>query len=381
VAGASTDAIARLLNPKLDLDGRWAGVQAAWERCQHTGYGQAVAHIARQVYGMETITLAGLEAGRAINQRRRQPGERLRILREEGNLEHVQVNELPPTYRVLPDASGLDFFLYDLGWVDFCNGEVNPEALHAETGVEVKDLAALRGAMAALFAKYGQAAVAVKSQQAYNRTLVWAERTDVEVEPVLSKRLRGQTLTEAEGLCLGDWGLARGAELAAQYNRPFKIHTGYLAGHSYMPIDRIRAGHLCGLFQRYPQTRFVLMHISYPYNDELVAIAKHFPNVYVDFCWAWSIDPYSAVDFLRRMIHAVPSHKLFGFGGDTMWPSAAVAYAAQARAWLTRALQAEVDDGLLTEAQAIALAARFMDGNQRACFDLDGTRAAIRAAG
>ena len=36
------------------------------------------------------------------------------------------------------------------------------------------------------------------------------------------------------------------------------------------------------------------MHIAYPYSDELVALAKHYPNVYVDMCWAWSIDPYSA---------------------------------------------------------------------------------------
>ena len=120
------------------------------------------------------------------------------------------------------------------------------------------------------------------------------------------------------------------------------------------------------------------MHIAYPYSDELVAIAKHYPNVYVDLCWAWSIDPYSAHDFVRRMIHAVPSNKLFAFGGDTRWPNAAVAYSMQARKWLNRALQAEVDDGYLTEAEAITLATRLMRKNQEECFDIAGTRAAIK---
>ena len=145
-----------------------------------------------------------------------------------------------------------------------------------------------------------------------------------------------------------------------------------------MPIERVRAGQLRGLLARYPQARFVLMHIAYPYSDELVALAKHYPNVYVDLCWAWSIDPWTAHDFVRRMIHAVPINKLFAFGGDTFWPAASVAYAAQARTWLTRALQAEVDERLLTERQAIAVATRLMQTNQRDCFDLDGTRAAIR---
>ena len=126
-----------------------------------------------------------------------------------------------------------------------------------------------------------------------------------------------------------------------------------------------------------PTVQCILMHAAYPYGDELVALAKHFPNVWVDLCWAWSIDPYAARDFVRRMIHAVPSSKLFAFGGDTSWPNAAVAYAGQARRWLGRALQAEIDEDLLTEREAMAVARRLMRANQETCFDIAGTRAAI----
>ncbi|MEO8395977.1 MAG: hypothetical protein ABI700_23480, partial [Chloroflexota bacterium] len=109
------------------------------------------------------------------------------------------------------------------------------------------------------------------------------------------------------------------------------------------------------------------------------AIAKHYRNVYVDLCWAWSIDPYSAGNFARRFIHTVPINKLFVFGGDTSWPSSSVAYAAQSRRWLTRALQAEIDEGLVSEAQAIKLATRLMRDNQLDCFDIQGKRAHLRA--
>lgn len=64
----------------------------------------------------------------------------------------------------------------------------------------------------------------------------------------------------------------------------------------------------------------------------------------------------------------MPANKLFIYGGDTSWPTASVAYAAQARQGLTRALQAEVDEGLVKEADAIALASRFMAENQMECF-------------
>ena len=82
---------------------------------------------------------------------------------------------------------------------------------------------------------------------------------------------------------------------------------------------------------------------------------------------------------MRRFIHTVPINKLFIFGGDTQWASSSVAYAAQARRWLTRSLQAEIDDGLLTEAQAIKLATRLMCDNQQDCFDIQGRRTHLRS--
>jgi predicted TIM-barrel fold metal-dependent hydrolase len=144
-----------------------------------------------------------------------------------------------------------------------------------------------------------------------------------------------------------------------------------------MPVDYIRSGNLCSLLAKYLDARFVLMHIAYPYSQELLALAKHYPNVYVDLCWAWSIDPYSASDFVRRYIHAAPANKLFIFGGDTFWPMGAVAYAYQARQWLTRALEAEVQERLLTEVQAIGLAQRFLRENQYLCFHIAEKKAQL----
>lgn len=40
------------------------------------------------------------------------------------------------------------------------------------------------------------------------------------------------------------------------------------------------------------------MHAAYPYTDELIAVAKHCPNVWVDLCRAWSIDPFTTADFV-----------------------------------------------------------------------------------
>jgi hypothetical protein len=377
VAGAAQKAVDRLLDASdPDVRARFADVQQAWECCQHTGYGEAVRIMARQTYGMDEITPHSLEMAQTQSPDFRKPGTRLRIL-QQANIDHVQVDDF--AWECAPDTSGPDFFLYDLSWVGFCNGQVDASRLWEQTGVEVKDLETLRAAMTGLFAKYGPYAIAVKSQHAYNRTLLWREQDEADVARVLTKTLAGQDVSEAEKRVLGDWCWARGVELATEHNLPFKIHTGYYAGHSRMPVDRIPAGHLCALLSRYPKARFVLMHIAYPYSEELIALAKHYPNVWVDLCWAWSINPHAATDFVRSFIHAVPSNKLLGFGGDSFWPWASAAYALQMRQGLTRALEQEVAAGLLTEPQALRLAERFMQTNQRACFDLKGTRQAIKS--
>jgi predicted TIM-barrel fold metal-dependent hydrolase len=379
VAGATPDAVQHLINSHdPDIEARWVGVSQAWQQCQYTGFGQATRLIAKQAYGMDEITLPAIDAAGKKNKEFRQPGERLRILKEIGNLDHVQIDD--GIWACYPDSSGPDFFLYDLQWAHLSSGMIDLGALQKETGIEIVNIKSMRQALEKLFALYGQIAVAVKSQYAYNRILLWHERTDMEAEQVLMGMIKGEVISEEGKLCIGDWCLSRGIELAIEYNLPFKIHTGYIYGYGVMFTERISSGHLCGLLQHYPKARFVLMHIAYPYYHELVAMAKHFPNVYVDMCWSWSIDPLSAADFLRHIIHAVPSNKLFVFGGDTHWPNQSAAYATQARSWLTRALQAEIDEGLLGEAEAISLATLFMRKNQEACFNLDKKRAAIRRA-
>ena len=380
VAGASKEALDRLLDSShTDVAARFAPVQEAWARVQHTGYGEAVSIIANELYGIEELTPDSIAAAQEKNAGFIQPGERLRLLRDEANLDHIQTDAF--TIQVTPDRSGPDFFFYDISWAEMCSGKPNHEEIAKHTGLEVSDLTSLRRVMETIFQKFSTPAIAVKSQHAYNRTLRWQERSDAEAAKALDIYLRdGEDIDETARRTLGDWCWARGVELCIEHDLPMKLHTGYYAGHSRMPVDYIRSGNLCPLLAKYPDARFVLMHIAYPYTEELVALAKHYPNVYADLCWAWSINPYSSMEFVRRFIHAAPANKLFLFGGDTGYPGAALAYAKQARTWFTRAMQAEISEGLLTEKQAIDLARRYMHDNQYECFRVEKKKEVLRAA-
>ena len=378
-AGASEASVEKLLDgSNSDLNARFDGVRDAWEAIRFTGYGEAVRILGEELYGLREWNGDEFAAAQQKLDDWRKPGCRYRLLKEIANLDHVQTDDF--TWPCLPDTSGPGFFFYDISWMRFCAGEIDFEALEKETAITVTNLASLRQAMSTIFEKHARCAIAVKAQHAYSRTLKWHERSDGDAQSALDVVRAGGDVPEEIKLALGDWCWARGVELAIEHDLPFKIHTGYYAGNNSLPVDLIPSGNLWQLLSKYPDCRFVLMHIAYPYCDELVAMAKQYTNVYPDLCWAWSIDPYSACDFVRRFLHAAPANKLFAFGGDTYRPTSAAAYAIQARRWLNRALQGEIDDGLMTESQAIGIATRLMSDNQKACFDLEGTRAACEAA-
>jgi predicted TIM-barrel fold metal-dependent hydrolase len=387
IAGASREAVEGLKDSRNeDLEGRFAAVAAAWNMTRFTGYGEAVRIAARDLYEIEDLSGATIREGQQRLKALQRKGGCVAILRDRAKLDHVQA-DLGLHVIDLPRSSA-EFFLRDLSLFSLATGAIADPVLEEATGVPVRNLATLGQAMEALFARCAPLSIAVKTQHAYVRTLGWQKRTDADAERALQVVLGGgpgsdDAQSEAR-LCLGDWCMARGVELASAYQLPIKIHTGYLAGTaetgSYMPIDRLRAGHLAPLLMEYPNARFVLMHIAWPYSDELMALAKHFGNVYVDLCWAWSINPFATKDFVRRFLHAVPFNKLFAFGDDASTPSMAYAYAVQMRRWLTHALEDEVADGLLNTSQAIESATQLLRGNQLACFDIEGRQRAVREA-
>ena len=152
---------------------------------------------------------------------------------------------------------------------------------------------------------------------------------------------------------------------ATECGLPVKVHCGYYAGTGSMPLDRVRqnAGDLCPLLAAWPDTTFVLMHIGYPYQDEYIALAKHYPNVYVDLCWAWILNPVATARFVREFLTAAPASKLFTFGGDYSHVEPIVGHAHIARLGLAQALTELVEADWATRQEALDLVEPLMRGN------------------
>jgi len=102
---------------------------------------------------------------------------------------------------------------------------------------------------------------------------------------------------------------------ADENNLAVQIHTGLQEGMGY-DLEDSNPMLLKKLFNKYPNIVFDIFHTGYPYERELMVLAKTHANVYVDFCWSHIVSPFAAKNSFYEMLDVLPYSKIFGFGGD-----------------------------------------------------------------
>ena len=217
---------------------------------------------------------------------------------------------------------------------------------------------------------------AFKVAMAYLRDLEVGDPTRHEAELVFNRIFShrtfhddldqpGAAISQRESRPLTDYMFHRLMERADSDDIPVQIHTGYLAGH-WGALQGTKASLLIPVFQKYRRVRFDIFHGSWPWTSELGAIAKNYPNVYPDLCWAWAANTTHAERALSEWLDCVPFNKILAYGADTLWPWCDVGYAIQARIGIARVLEQKIEAGYFSPrtAEEVAEAIMLKNGEQ-----------------
>jgi hypothetical protein len=172
------------------------------------------------------------------------------------------------------------------------------------------------------------------------------------------------------GRALGDYLLHALLQRASDDDMPVQFHTGYLAGN-WGSLNGTKASHLIPLFDRYRSVRFDLFHASWPWASELGAIAKNYPNVWPDMCWAWTMNPAESARALSEWLDGVPFNKIFAYGADTGLPWCNMGYSLQAKRGIAHVLEKKIAADFISEDTAEEIADCIMLENGKSFFDLD----------
>ena len=377
-AGMPQTSYDRFFAAGVDPVEKWKLLEPYWPAVKNTGYGLAVRIAMRELYDVPDLAAETVEKVQAKYVEVRRTGFYKHILQDMAKIESCQVNSLGEPFG-RTDMPAL--LMQDLSIVGmFAGPSIGQFA--GPTGIKVQTLSDWHKVIDWWFHKYGPLAVAVKSQDAYGRDIDY-DRVDADkVEHVFKMRLDDAAISPADRKALEDHLFWYAVGRATEFRLPVKLHTGYYAGDNYMPLERLgcNPGSACRLCREAPDTRFVFMHIGYPYYEEMIAVAKHYTNAYLDMCWAWIINPVAAKDFLKKYLVTAPANKILTFGGDYVPVEPVLGHAMIARRGIALALSELVEEGWIGLDDAMALVDPIMHANARKIFDVENKSRALQQA-
>jgi len=155
--------------------------------------------------------------------------------------------------------------------------------------------------------------------------------------------------------------------LCERYSIPVQIHTGLQEG-IWGRLTDSNPSLLIDIFREYRHVKFDVFHAGYPYSRELGAIAKQFPNVYLDLCWTHAISPEGARRILSEWLDLLPSSKILAFGGDYVFVEGAYGHSRIARYNVAKVLAEKVEDRDFKLEEAIKIARRILRENAKRLF-------------
>lgn len=355
---------------------RWSAFEPWWHNCRFTGYGQALRITIRDLYGVEEISASSITT---INERiaaRLRPGLYRWVFKERARIRRALVDD---NYNAAPMKLDAEFFVPARKFDRFVTPQT-PKAvgeLEQLTGVGITSLGGLKQAMEKSFAQsVAVGMAAVKSTIAYNRNLKFREVNETDAARDFEGMMRRERslpdgfrrLRERPFPDLEDHMFHHLIRLAEAHNYPVQLHTGLHAGPNF--ITNSNPTLLTNLFLLYPKVKFDLFHIGYPYQSELAVLAKMFPNVYVDFCWAHIIAPGVSRRALHECLETVPLNKIMGFGGDYNFAEVSYGHAKMARRNIAQVLAGNVEAGIHGEDDAAEIGRMLLRDNPLALFPL-----------
>ena len=379
VAGMPKADMDQFLSPKVEPGAKWKLIAPYWGAVKNTGYAQAVRIACRELYAVDDVSAATVAKIQAGYEKTRRTGFYHHILHDLAGIQSCQVNCL--TGVPFKESDMPTFLMQDISIVGMFAGP-NIRQYAPATGIDPKTLSDWHRVIDWWFDRYGKYAVAAKSQNAYSRDIDYASVPAEKAEPVFAKVLQKDPVNPEDRKLLEDHLFWYAVEQATRHGLPVKLHTGYYAGQNSMPLARLQhnpgsASDLCRLS---PDTKFVFMHIGYPYYEEMLALAKNYANAHIDMCWSWIINPVAAKDYLKKHIVTAPANKLLPFGGDYIPVEPVLGHAIIARRGISQALFELVDEGWLTLTDALELVDIILHGNARQIFHLTQKTEALKTA-
>jgi len=202
--------------------------------------------------------------------------------------------------------------------------------------------------------------VGLKNALAYDRSVDFDTPDLAAARAAWGKANPSQQEKKAFGDCVVD----RLCRLAGERDIPFQMHLGSALIRGSQPIKA------AGLIERNPRTRFLLMHLAYPWSQELLGMAFVYRNIWLDLTWSWLLSPSGFQRAFQEAVDILPDESRMMLGGDTWHAEEAYGAISGVRGLVAESLDAMVKAGSFGVRDAERLALKVFQENAKGFFKL-----------
>ena len=358
-AGMPEDDMIKIKDLSVPLEERWKVVEPWWEKIRNTGFSRSIEIAVKGLYDVDGVNSdTYMQLSKNMKMRNKEGLYRW-VLKERSGID-ISIN-----YTDTIDVDR-ELFAPVHGFKDFLqvSNRTELERLGKQVGGPIHTFRAMEAALRSVFDRAAGKIVGVgEIALAYNRSNYFekasfseAEAAFNEIYKVKAFRVPGDPhLYELTPRILEspsyetlwpmqDYLFHKIVEESEKRGLPIQIHTGLQTGNENI-VSNSNPELLTNIFMEYKDARFDIFHGGWPYCSELGALAKIFPNVYIDMCWMHSISPSRSRKALSDWLDEVPANKILGFGGDGYSVEGVYGNSVIARENIARVLAAKVDDG------------------------------------
>jgi hypothetical protein len=202
--------------------------------------------------------------------------------------------------------------------------------------------------------------VGLKNALAYDRSVDFDQPDEAVARGAWGKANPSEQEKKAFGDCVVD----RLCRLAGERDIPVQMHLGTALIRGSQPIKA------AGLIERHPRTRFLLMHLAYPWSGELLGMAFVYRNIWLDLTWSWLLSPSGFRRTFQEAVDILPDESRMMLGGDTWHAEEAYGAISGVRGLVAGCLDAMVKAGNFKGRDAERLAMKIFRENAKGFFRL-----------
>jgi len=320
-AGMKGEELEKIRNYKFDLIERFKILEPYWNAVKNTSYYRSLEIAAKKIHNVYNITIDTIEE---LNEK----------------FKKAAANENYGRY-IMKDVCNIERSINDC-WSDDMNWattDMFAPAWHADsfpiTAPTLDEHCELYKQN--FLQKKADGMKTLKNGMAYGRTLYFE---DVDFETA-NEEYKNKNFNSKK---IQDYLFHYALKLAEEENFIIQIHTGIQEGMRNN-LENSNPMLLKNLFTKYPNLTFDIFHMGYPYERELIVLAKTHANVYIDLCWTHIISPFAARNAFYEMLDVLPYTKIFGFGGDYCFYDGVVGHLTLAKQDICAVLAKKVKNG------------------------------------